>query len=157
MGQRVGLITNGRDAADRIREEGWSHEFRTRTVAKASIGMRDQSDRLRPIIIETRRADQLNRILETRSDGADRWVCFRNWPRRRPAGCRAMPRLVAVLPEVTSETAVALIHLRKRGYAVTAVLVVFDELADAGLGAASRLGGMAAGGRNRCQTRGQRS
>src|SRR5262249_26709762 len=30
MGQQIGLVTNGRDAADRIRLEGWVHDFRTR-------------------------------------------------------------------------------------------------------------------------------
>jgi uncharacterized protein (DUF58 family) len=33
MGQQIGLITNGRDAADRIREEGWRAEFLTRKDA----------------------------------------------------------------------------------------------------------------------------
>ena len=33
MGQQVGLVTNGRDAVDRIREEGFRHEFRTRSMA----------------------------------------------------------------------------------------------------------------------------
>ena len=39
MGQQIGLVTNGRDAADRIREEGWKREFRTRNDAKQSVGM----------------------------------------------------------------------------------------------------------------------
>ena len=30
LGQQVGLVTNGRDAIDRIRTEGWEHDFRTR-------------------------------------------------------------------------------------------------------------------------------
>ena len=30
MQQQVGLVTNGRDAADRIRVEGWRHDWRTR-------------------------------------------------------------------------------------------------------------------------------
>ena len=29
MGQQIGLVTNGRDAADRIRQEGWDFDIRT--------------------------------------------------------------------------------------------------------------------------------
>ena len=34
MGQQVGLVTNGRDAADRIRQEGCEHDPRTRQAAR---------------------------------------------------------------------------------------------------------------------------
>ena len=34
MGQQIGLVSNGRDAADRIREEGWRAEFITRADAQ---------------------------------------------------------------------------------------------------------------------------
>ena len=129
MEQRVGLITNGRDAADRIREEGWNTEFRTRTVAKANLGMRAESDRLRPVIIETRRGfDQLSRILETLArleltDGLKFSELVIETTNRLPRNAT----VVAVLTDVPPETAVALINLRRRGYSVTAVLVVFDQ------------------------------
>ena len=66
MGQQVGLVTNGRDAADRIRTEGWSHEqLYSRRVAQAA-GMREKSDRLRPVVVPTRRSNtQLTDILQT--------------------------------------------------------------------------------------------
>ena len=35
MGQQIGFVSNGRDAADRIREEGWRAEFLTRNDAHA--------------------------------------------------------------------------------------------------------------------------
>jgi hypothetical protein len=35
--------------------------------------------------------------------------------------------VVAILPDVPDETAFALSNLRRRGYAVSAVLVIFDE------------------------------
>src|SRR5208282_649709 len=37
MGQQVGFISNGRDAADRIREEGWRAEFLTRNDAQCRV------------------------------------------------------------------------------------------------------------------------
>src|SRR5258708_39070459 len=65
MGQQIGFITNGRDAADRILQEGFRHEFRTRSLALDTAKMQDRSDRLRPVIVETRRGpEQLVRILE---------------------------------------------------------------------------------------------
>jgi uncharacterized protein (DUF58 family) len=66
MGQQIGLVTNGRDAADRIRVEGWDYDIRTRDAARQAASMSAASDRLRPVIVETRRgAEQLTRILET--------------------------------------------------------------------------------------------
>ena len=52
LGQQVGLLSNCRDAADRIRLEGWDYNLRSRAAARRIGGMRDQSDRLRPVIIE---------------------------------------------------------------------------------------------------------
>ncbi len=65
LGQQIGLVTNGRDAADRILQEGYRHEFRTRSLALDTAKMQEQSNRLRPVIVETRRGpEQLLRILE---------------------------------------------------------------------------------------------
>ena len=36
MGQQIGLVTNGRDAADRIRTEGWRTDPRTRRAARST-------------------------------------------------------------------------------------------------------------------------
>jgi uncharacterized protein (DUF58 family) len=130
MGQQVGLVTNGRDAADRIRTEGWQHDPRTRHKAREAA-MRDESTRLRPQIIETRRGvEQLQRMRETLArveltDGltfAD--LIAETLPR--------LPRdatVLAVLPEVSVATAIALGDLRRRGYAVTVALVLLDERA----------------------------
>ena len=66
MDQQIGLVTNGRDAADRIRQEGWDYDLRSRKAARRAAGMLEQSDRLRPVVVETRRGpEQLMRILET--------------------------------------------------------------------------------------------
>src|SRR5262249_32595761 len=64
-GQQIGFITNARDAADRVREEGFRHEFRTRSLALDTVGMSERSDRLRPVVVPTRRGpEQLLLILE---------------------------------------------------------------------------------------------
>ena len=58
LGQQIGLVSNGRDAADRIRLEGWEHDFRTRQAARQQSAMAEDSDRLQPLIVPTGRGVQ---------------------------------------------------------------------------------------------------
>lgn len=51
MSQPIGLVTNGRDAADRIRTEGWDGDYRTRNSVRQSLSMKDSTNRLRPVLI----------------------------------------------------------------------------------------------------------
>ena len=65
LGQQVGLATNGRDAADRIRREAAAQEAASRGRLRSESLMHQQSDRLRPIVIPAARApDQFVRIRE---------------------------------------------------------------------------------------------
>jgi uncharacterized protein (DUF58 family) len=128
MGQQVGLITNGRDAADRIRREGWSHEqLRTRREAQAA-GMREESSRLQPVIVPTRRSNsQLGLILETlarveKTDGLNVSHLVRETASRMPQSAT----VIAILTKVTTETAIALGGLRRRGIMVTAIVNVHE-------------------------------
>jgi uncharacterized protein (DUF58 family) len=129
LGQQVGLITNGRDAVDRIRQEGWEHEYRTRSSARQSGSMTETSDRLRPLVVPTRRGpEQFRSILETlarveMTDG----LSFAQLVAESTARLPADSSVVAVLGEVSPDVAWTLGNLRRRGYAVTAVLVMFDE------------------------------
>jgi uncharacterized protein (DUF58 family) len=129
MGQQVGLVTNGRDAADRIRQEGWAHDYRTRNEAMQSAAMDEESDRLQPVVVPTRRGvEQFQRILETlaRVELTDGLTV----PQLLVETTGRIPRdatVVAVLAEASPETALALGSLRRRGHAVTAVLVTFGE------------------------------
>ena len=130
MGQQVGLVTNGRDAADRIRTEGWSHEgIPTRQAAQAQASMRESSDRLRPLVVETRRGvAQFHRLRTTLarvelSDGL-------TLAQLATDAAGHMPRdatVVAILPEVTPEQAAALANLRRHGFAVTAILNLYES------------------------------
>jgi uncharacterized repeat protein (TIGR01451 family) len=129
MGQQIGLITNGRDAADRIRTEGWAGDLRTRAEAKASAGMKEKSDRLRPQIVQTRRGpEQLMQILETLArveltDGL-------SLPQLILESAGRMPRdasVIVILPKVELETAIALGELRRQGFAITAVLNIYED------------------------------
>ena len=129
IGEQVGLISNGRDAVDRIREEGWKMDFRTRQDARAEVSLQGRSDRLRPVIVPTRRNErQLMEILETlaRLEVTDGM----HFSQLLEEASSQMPRdatVVAIITEAREETANALGELRRRGYAVTAILVLFNE------------------------------
>lgn len=130
MGQQIGLITNGRDAADRIRVEGWDYDLRTRDAARKAASMAEKSERLQPVVVQTRRgADQLMQILETlaRVELTDGLTL----PQLIGETTSRMPRdatVIVILPQVTAESAIALGNLRRQGYAVTAILNIYDQL-----------------------------
>jgi uncharacterized protein (DUF58 family) len=129
MGQQIGMITNGRDAADRIRTEGWASDWRTREAAQVAASVRDTSDRLRPIIIGTRRGgDQLHQILEMLArleltDGLSLTQTILETSGRMPRDAT----VIAILSRVTPEAAISLGMLRRRGLAVVAILNVFEQ------------------------------
>ncbi len=129
MGQPVGFVTNGRDAADRIREQGGSMEFSTRQDASVAARQENSSDRLRPIVMPIKRGEEayveildvLARLELTdglRFDGL-LGVAHPRLPRNAT--------LLVVLPEVTEAIAVSLAELCQRGHSVMVVWVVFDE------------------------------
>ncbi len=128
MGQQIGLVTNGRDAVDRIRQEGYEHDARTRQAARRTGQMEETSERLRPILVETRRGvEQLQRIRETLArveltDGMTFAGLVLETTGRLPRDAT----VIAILAEVSVETAAALGNLKREGFAVTAILIVLD-------------------------------
>ena len=129
MGQQVGLITNGRDAADRVRSEGWTHDWRTRDAARHAVAMQASSDRLRPIVVETNRGPETFRQIHE-SLGRLELTDGLTFPQLLQEADDRLPRdatVLVILPGVTEETAIALGMLRRRGLAVTALLNMFDE------------------------------
>ncbi len=129
MGQQIGLVTNGRDAADRIRTEGWAHDYRSRDAARQAAQMQGQSDRLRPLIVETRRGpEQFRSILETLArmeltDGLPLPALIEEAAARMPRDAT----VIAILPRGDEVSAIALANLRRRGLAVTVLLNFHDD------------------------------
>lgn len=129
MGQQVGLVTNGRDAADRIRTQGWDHDFRSREAAQSAAGMQDESQRLRPVIVETRRGpEQFQGILENlarleKTDGLTLAELVLETQGRMPRDAS----VIAIISALTPENALALGELHRQGFAVTAILNIFEE------------------------------
>ncbi len=134
MGQQVGLVTNARDAAERVKRAGWHHEhpslqkMASRQFASKSAAMLDDTDRLRPQVVPTQRGNlQLRQILETlaraeKTDGLTFAQLVRETTNRLPASAT----VIAILTAVTPTTAIALGNLRRRGFAVTAILNTYD-------------------------------
>ncbi|HKI69335.1 MAG TPA: DUF58 domain-containing protein, partial [Verrucomicrobiae bacterium] len=129
MGQQIGFASNGRDAADRIRDEGWHAEFTTRTEAQKRVAERPKNERLRPVVIETGKGeDRFTRILKTlarleHTDGLE----FLEMVRETTSRISRDATVVPVLREVTPVTAIALGELVRRGFVVTAIVISFSD------------------------------
>jgi uncharacterized protein (DUF58 family) len=129
MGQQVGLMSNGRDAADRIRLEGWEGDYRTRQLARESVAMADKSERLRPLVVNTQRGvEGFQRIRETLArieltDGLTFAELVLETANRLPRDAT----VGAILPSVPTATALSLGNLRRRGFAVSVILILIDD------------------------------
>jgi uncharacterized protein (DUF58 family) len=125
MGQQIGFVSNGRDAADRIREEGWRADFLTRKDALRRATKPLDNTRLAPVIVRPGKGDeQFGTILETmarleHTDGLDLAAAARE----AAANISRDTTVVAVLGIVTLEIAAALGGIRRRGLPVSAIVV----------------------------------
>jgi len=130
LGQQVGLATNGRDAADRIRtKKKGPLAFESRGEARQAAEVSDENERLKPLQVPTRRGtDQFQRIRELLArveltDGL-------SFPRFVLEMTPRLPRdatVIAILPGVAVETAVSLSNLTRQGFAVSVVLIMIDK------------------------------
>jgi uncharacterized protein (DUF58 family) len=129
MGQQIGFVSNGRDAADRIREEGWRAEFTTRADAQQRANDPLTNDRFRPVRVETRKgSEKMGQILETlarleHTDGLEFSEMLATAISQIPRDATVVP----VLRQVTPAIAIALGGLVRRGFLVTAVIVAFEK------------------------------
>ena len=133
LNQQLGLASNGRDAAERIRTEALDEpvetaaqsSYETRGGARDRFELDADSTRLRPVVVGTRRGfDQFQQVRETLArleltDGSTFAQMLLEVAPRLPRDAT----LVAVLPAVSVETAVALGMMRRQGFAISAVLI----------------------------------
>ncbi|HMP17903.1 MAG TPA: DUF58 domain-containing protein, partial [Gemmatales bacterium] len=133
MGQQIGLVTNGRDAAERIRLEGWNSEedaqvadFLSRRLALAQAARDEHQARLQPVVVPTRRGpEQLQHLRETLArlelnEGLELPDLLEEAENHLPRDAT----VIAILSEVTPAMAVALGALKQRGYAVEVILIL---------------------------------
>ncbi|MFM7073292.1 MAG: DUF58 domain-containing protein [Planctomycetota bacterium] len=129
LGQQVGLLTNGRDAADRVRLEGWARDWRTRDAARASVSPAAERERLRPLVLPPQTGpERFREILEALarvelSDGLDFAAFVGEVESRLPRDAT----LIAILSSVPETTALALVGLKRRGFAVAALINLYDD------------------------------
>jgi len=134
MGQQVGLVTNARDAAERVKHTGWHCDHQAlqplanRQFARSAAAMLDDTDRLRPQVVPTRRGNlQLREILETLARAEKTaGLTFAQLVRETTSRLPASASVIAILTAVTPATAITLGNLRRRGFAVTAILNTYD-------------------------------
>ncbi len=128
-GQQVGLVSNGRDAVDRMKFQGWDLTFKTREFAKRRLQTQTDNQRLTPVVVETRRdSGQFQRIIETlaRLELTDEFA----FPEMLADAGPHLPRsatVLAIVSRVTQELAAGLGRLRRRGYSVLALVVTYGE------------------------------
>ena len=124
----VGLATNGRDAADRIRREGWRGDHRVRGAATEAASMLSESDRLRPVLLPPSRGpSHLTEIIRTlarleRTDG----LTLAELLVECESQLSSETTLLVILQQASAETIGALIALARRGRAVAVIVNTHD-------------------------------
>ena len=126
LGQPFGLLTNARDAVDRIRKQQQQEAFRDRRSAHLSGGRPSKNDRLRPVHLKGNRGvGHREGFLKTLgrlelSDGLtlSQLLIEATCHLARDAS------VVAILGQLTPEMVISLAELRVRGFAVTVLLNV---------------------------------
>lgn len=129
LGQQLGFATNARDAADRLRQkQKGSLAFQTRRDARAEVEEIADNSRLKPLQVETRRGvDQFQRIREmlARVELTD-GMKFANFAIEIAPRLPRDASIIAILADVSVETAVALNNLARQGFAVSVVLIQME-------------------------------
>lgn len=131
MGEPLGLVTNARDAAERIRQQGVQYDFRTRREIRKTGLEENPNERLQPLAIRTQAGveqfEQIRTMLARveLNDGL-------TLPQLLAEAGHLLPRnatVIVFLPEVTPEVAISLGRMRRSGYQIIAFLVMLEELA----------------------------
>ena len=124
----VGLATNGRDAADRIREQGWSGDHRVRSNATAAGAMQTTSDRLRPVLLKPNRgAIHFAEVMRTlarleRTDG----LTLKELLVECESELSTETTLLIILQQCDEATIAAIIGLARRGREVAVIINTYD-------------------------------
>lgn len=127
-GEPIGLASNGRDAADRIRTEGWIGDHRVRGAAADAAAMRSESDRLRPVVLSAGRGPiHLQEIFRTlaRLERTSGLTLAELLVECEPQLSSETTMLV-IVQQITAEAIAALIGLARRGRAVAVIVNTHD-------------------------------
>lgn len=134
LGQQFGLVSNGQDAAERMRLEGWDTqkdggELESIGQAMQLAEQEGAGDKLRPIIVPPRRGpEQLELVRESLARIEKSNGLF--LPDLIDEASGYIPRdttLIAILSHATAERAVALSALQRQGMAVVVLLIISEQ------------------------------
>lgn len=124
MGQQVGLVSNGRDAVDRVETEGWTGDRRTREEAQRSAKRMGTSERLRPVVVPTKKSpEQMLSISKAlarleKTDGLRLSELLIETAARIPRDATVL----VIVSSINLENAVALGSFARQGYSVEAIV-----------------------------------
>ncbi|MBT6722952.1 MAG: DUF58 domain-containing protein [Planctomycetaceae bacterium] len=128
LGHQVGLLTNGRDAAERMRRQGWDIELGNRQQARQAGAMLTDNDRLKPLQVPTQRSsEQFYRIQELLariefSDGLEFGPLLLESQSRIPRDATVL----AIISKQNPQSTIALENMVRQGFAVSAMINVFE-------------------------------
>ncbi|MEM6365870.1 MAG: DUF58 domain-containing protein [Planctomycetota bacterium] len=138
-GEPFGLVTNARDAADRIRTEGFQGDHRVRDQAGAAATMKGNSDRLRPVVVPVDRGPlQLRRIRstlarlertgvqETNDASPDRALSLAELMIESQSQLNQETTLLFIVQNASEADIAAIIGCSRRGWAVAVIVNTFD-------------------------------
>ncbi|GAB5406207.1 MAG: DUF58 domain-containing protein [Aureliella sp.] len=132
MQQQFGLISNGRDAVDRIAsaaDEEDNVDFQSLDGAKQSLRMRGASDRLRPVVVDCNRGPEhfqtIHRTLARleRTSGVPLEDMLLETQSRMPRDATVL----VIVQNVTESAAMALGLLARQGYSVAAIVNNYED------------------------------
>ncbi len=128
QGEPFGLLSNGRDAADRIRRDGWTGDHRVRDTARAAAGMLSRNDRLRPVVVKPDRGpthfhEVLRRL--ARLEPTDGLTLAQLLVESESQISNATTVLI-VLQTCDEATASAIIGMSRRGWEVAVIINTHD-------------------------------
>ncbi len=127
--QQFGLISNGRDAADRIGQSVERADYSSLESAASDVAMRGTSDRLRPVVHAAARGPvhftQIHKALARleRTSGLRLEELLLETQSRMPRDASVL----VILQQVDEPAALALGLLRRQGYAVSAIVNNYEN------------------------------
>ncbi|MCC9644572.1 DUF58 domain-containing protein [Rhodopirellula sp. JC740] len=127
-GEPFGLATNGRDAADRIRTEGFRGDHRVRDASVKAAGLKNKNDRLRPVLVDVDRGPvQLKEVVRTlarleRTDG----LTLAEFLVETESRLSSETTLLVMLQQATEADIGALVGLSRRGWAIAVIINTLD-------------------------------
>ncbi len=128
LNEPFGLATNGRDAAERVRNEGWAGDHRVRNDLTEAVSMKSADDRLRPLVIHPGRGPvHLKQVTRTlaRLDRTDGLTLAEFLTESEPRLSRETT-LLAIAQECPPASIAALVGLARRGWAVAVILNTYE-------------------------------